>query len=176
MIRWAMPWPARPLAFIRRAPAVRSGAVASGTTAADGSFSVSVSPGTYDVSVDYNGDSTDPCFGICTENVDLTTSVDDTLTVPVTQLTVTAENSDGDLLQGATIPANTAEAGFLAAFDFFPGQPIDNNSYLFPDHGLYDRRRGHRHHPAHAHDLAADPGRRSASRGQASRRPRSAPG
>ncbi len=109
------------------------GAVTSETTAADGSFSVSVSPGTYDVSVDYPGDSTDPAFGICTDNVDLTKSVDDTLSVPITQLTVTAENSNGDLLQGATIPANTQEIGFLAAFDFFPGQPIDNNSYLLPD-------------------------------------------
>ena len=84
--------------------------MASAATAADGSFSVSVSPGTYNVAVDYPGDSTDPGFTICTDNVDLTMSVDDTLTVPVTQLAVTAENSDGDLLQGATIPISDQEA------------------------------------------------------------------
>ena len=109
------------------------GAVASTTTAAGGSFSVSVSPGTYDVSVYHDGDSADPTFGICTEKVDLTTSVDDTLTVPVTQLTVTAENSDGDLLQGVKIPGTAATGGSLAAFDLFPGQPTDGSSYLVPD-------------------------------------------
>jgi beta-glucosidase len=110
------------------------GTVASAKTAADGSFSVSVSPGTYDVWVTYQGDSTDPAFDLCTENVDLTKSVDDTLTVPITQLTVTAENSDGDLLQGVTIPGTAATGGSLATFDLFPGQPIaGSNTLLIPD-------------------------------------------
>ena len=107
------------------------GAVASGTTASGGSFSVPVSPGSYDVWVSYQGGSTDPAFGICTENVDLTSSVNDTLTIPVTQLTVTAKNSNGDLVQGATIPPHNG-LGSLAGFDLLPGQAF-STGYLIPD-------------------------------------------
>jgi len=45
-----------------------------------GSFSVSVSPGTYNVDVSFSGDAADPEFVLCTVNVDLTASADDTLT------------------------------------------------------------------------------------------------
>ena len=108
------------------------GVTASTTTASDGSFSVSVSPGSYDVDVGYQGDTTDPGFSICTENVDLTSSADDTLTVPVTQLTVTAEDSSGDLLQGATFPADNSVAGNPATFDLFPGNPLFDG-FVFQD-------------------------------------------
>lgn len=59
---------------------------ASTTTGSGGSFSVSVSPGSYDVGVSYGGGSADPDLSVCTDNVDLSTSVNDTLTLPVTQL------------------------------------------------------------------------------------------
>ena len=78
----------------------------------------------------YGGGPADPQLDICTVNVNLSTSVNDTLTVPVTQLTVTAKDSGGDLLQGATIPA-ASELGEPAQFDLFPGLPIaDSNIYL----------------------------------------------
>jgi hypothetical protein len=58
------------------------------------------SAGTYDVYVSFNGDSSDPDMAICTEDVDLTSSVDDTFTVPVTVLTVDAEDSNGNQEHG----------------------------------------------------------------------------
>jgi hypothetical protein len=99
------------------------GPVASATTASDGSFSVAVSPGSYDIFTSYGGSTTDPAFGVCTQDVDLSSSVDATLTVPVTQLTVTVQDSSGNLLQGATVqesPEKPVEAGF----DLIPGYPI----------------------------------------------------
>jgi hypothetical protein len=99
------------------------GPVASATTASDGSFSLTVSPGSYDISTLYSGSATDPAFRVCTQDVDLSSSADETLTVPVTQLTVTVEDSSGDLLQGATVlesPEKSVEAGF----DLIPGYPI----------------------------------------------------
>jgi hypothetical protein len=95
--------------------------VASTTTGSGGSFSVSVSPGTYNVDVSFSGDAADPEFVLCTVNVDLTASADDTLTVPVTHLTVTAEDSAGDLIQGAAIETG---GGGAAVFDLFPGDPV----------------------------------------------------
>jgi len=95
--------------------------IASTQTGADGSFSLSVSPGTYNVVVDFPGDATDPEFALCTVNVDLTASVNDTLTVPITQLTVTAQDSSGHLIQGATIEPG---GGGAAEFDLFPGDPV----------------------------------------------------
>ena len=85
---------------------------ASTTTESDGSFSVSVSPGSYDVGVSYGGSSADPNLDVCTDNVDLSTSVNDTLTLPVTQLTVTVKDSSGNLVQGATIPAADVYEGW----------------------------------------------------------------
>jgi Carboxypeptidase regulatory-like domain len=101
-------------------------ATASTTTGSDGSFSVSVSPGSYNVEVSYGGSSAVPDLDICTGNVDLSTSVNDTLTLPVTQLTVTAKDSSGALLQGATIP-RPGEYASLAQFDLFPGQPTTSS-------------------------------------------------
>ena len=108
------------------------GAVTTTTTAADGSFSTSVSPGSYDVNILYESGPDAPFFEICTQNVNLATSRNETLTIPVTQLTVTAQAPDGDRLQGATIPG--AGQASLAEFDLFPGQPIDGNSFLQDDH------------------------------------------
>jgi hypothetical protein len=97
---------------------------ASTTTGPGGSFSVPVSPGSYDVRVSYPGDSTDPDFLVCTAGVDLSASVADALTLPVTQLTVTAEDSSGDPVQGATVKGNSdIQLQQLAEFDLVPGQP-----------------------------------------------------
>lgn len=110
--------------------------VASTTTGSGGSFSVSVSPATYDVWVNYPGDSTDPAFAVCTDSVDLSASVTDALTFPVTRLTVTAQDSSGDPVQGATV-LGSGQTQTLAGFDLFPGQPIyPGYSYLTPDHNF----------------------------------------
>jgi len=108
--------------------------VASTTTGSGGSFSVSVSPASYDVWVNYPGDSTDPAFAVCTDDVDLSASVADALTFPVTRLTVTAQDSGGDPVMGATV-LGSGQTETLAGFDLFPGQPIyPGYSYLTPDH------------------------------------------
>jgi hypothetical protein len=98
--------------------------VAQADTASDGSFNLVVSPGTYDVQVEYGGGANDPSFRICTQNVDLSASIDDTLTVPVTQLTVNVQDSNGNPVQGATV-GNPDIDGVTAPFDLIPGDPID---------------------------------------------------
>ena len=99
--------------------------IASTQTGADGSFSLSVSPGTYNILISFNASGTDPQFALCTGNVDLTASVNDTLTVPITQLTVIAQDAAGHPVQGATIePGGTG----TAAFDLFPGKPVTNGN------------------------------------------------
>ena len=97
--------------------------IAQAGTASDGSFSLVVSPGTYDVQVEYGGGANDPVFRICTQDVDLSTSIDDTLTVPVTQLTVNVQDSSGDPVQGATV-GNPNVDRVTATFDLIPGQAI----------------------------------------------------
>lgn len=110
--------------------------VASTTTGSGGSFSVSVSPASYDVWVNYPGDSTDPAFAVCTDDVDLSASVADALTFPVTRLTVTAQDPGGDPVAGATV-LGSGQTETLAGFDLFPGQPIyPGYSYLTPDHDV----------------------------------------
>jgi hypothetical protein len=100
--------------------------VGQGTTGSDGLFNVAVPSGTYSVAVVENGvadPSTDPpSFRFCTDGVDLTSSVDDTLVIPVTYLTVTVEDSNGNLVPGATVESSyTGED--TATFDLFPGLP-----------------------------------------------------
>ena len=111
-----LPW-ARQTTFVMPIPLPRP------AQASDGSFSLVVSPGTYDVQVEYGGGANDPVFRICTQDVDLSTSIDDTLTVPVTQLTVNVQDSSGDPVQGATV-GNPNVDGATATFDLIPGQAI----------------------------------------------------
>jgi hypothetical protein len=94
--------------------------IASTQTGAGGSFSVSVSPGTYNVLVSFYANATDPQFALCTANVDLTASVNGTLTVPITQLTVTAQDAAGHPVQGATIEPG---GDGTATFDLFRATP-----------------------------------------------------
>jgi hypothetical protein len=101
-----------------------AGPVARTDTASDGSFSLAVTPGTYDVAVEYRGGANDPFFRICTQNVDLSASIDDTLTVPVTQLTVNVQDSRGNPVRGATVEHSIVN-GVIAPFDLIPGDPID---------------------------------------------------
>jgi hypothetical protein len=98
--------------------------VASTTTGPGGSFSVLVSPATYDVWVNYPGDSTDPAFAVCTDSVDLSASVTDALTFPVTRLTVTARDASGDPVQGATVlGSGQTESTFSRASPSIPDIP-----------------------------------------------------
>ena len=118
-----------PGANVEVVPAGSSGCgspvIASTQTGADGSFSLSVSPGTYNILISFYADATDPQFALCTANVDLAASVNDTLTVPITQLTVIAQDAAGHPVQGAIIePGGTG----TATFDLFPGDPVTNGN------------------------------------------------
>ena len=107
--------------------------VSSGTTASGGSFSVPVSPGSYDVKIFTRAGPRSILRDLQVRARMLPpSSVNETLTIPVTQLTVTAQASDGDLLQGATIPRTGRVAGGVRPL---PG-PAHRQQFSHTDHSF----------------------------------------
>lgn len=90
-------------------------------TGADGSFSLSVTPGTYDLllSMPSRQNPQYPWFSVCTTGITVNGDLVQNLVVPVNYLTVHAQDSAGNPVAGATVdrPGFT----YAASFELFPG-------------------------------------------------------